>query len=527
MKKGKVYLVGAGPGDIGLMTIKGLRCLQRADVVIYDFHINAQVLNRIRGEAEFIYAGKRGGHHAMTQDEINEALIGRASRGKTVCRLKGGDPFVFGRGGEEAEVLARAGIPFEIVPGVSSITAVPACAGIPLTHRDHASSFAVITGNEAATKTRSSIYWSGLAKSYDTLVFLMAARNVSAISRNLIDNGKPPETPAALIRWGTRPDQKVVVGTLETIGGLQKESNIGSPAVMVVGEVVRLRESLAWYEKKPLFGHRILITREYTADYEPLEEMGAEIFEFPTIKTVAPKSYRALDQAIARIETYDWLVFTSANGVRYFMGRFLSKGRDVRDLKGIRLCAVGSKTAEALAVYGMKVELVPDEFNAEGLSKAFLRLSGPSTGSLKGVRFLLPRAEEARELFPAQIRSLGGEIETPAAYRSVKSERHGKLMKRFLLEGRISVATFTSGATFTNFLDIVGRDALPMLQKVAIAAIGPVTKKTIEKSGLEVHILPNEATINAMVQEIIEWAKRQGSRVTGHGSRGEGWKGEE
>ncbi len=509
MKRGKVYLVGAGPGDIGLMTIKGLKCLQRADVVVYDFHINAQILNRVRQEAEFIYAGKRGGHHAMTQDQINEALIDAARRGKIVCRLKGGDPFVFGRGGEEAEVLAKEGILFEIVPGVSSVIAVPACAGIPLTHRKYASSFAAITGNEAATKAGSSIYWSGLAKSYDTLVFLMGTKNVSTISRKLIEGGKPAGTPVALIRWGTRPDQEVVVGTLENIARLKRESAMRAPAIMVVGDVVRLRESLAWYEKKPLFGHRILITREYSSDYEPLEELGAEIFEFPTIKVVPPKSYKELDGAIKRIETFNWLVFTSANGVRYFMERFFKNGRDVRDLKGLRLCAVGAKTAEAIAGYGMKVELVPDEFNAEGLSDTFLHFYGSGSRALKGVRFLLPRAEEAREIFPARISAMGGQIETPAAYRTIKPEKHGKLLKRFLFEGKISVATFTSGATFKNFLDIVGRDALPLLERITIAAIGPVTKSAIEKSGLKVHILPKVATISAMVDEIIKWAAKK------------------
>jgi uroporphyrinogen III methyltransferase/synthase len=291
-----------------------------------------------------------------------------------------------------------------------------------------------------------------------------------------------------------------------------------SPSIMVVGGVVRLREALAWYEKKPLFGQRILITREYTPEYELLEELGAEIFEFPTIKVVPPESYKELDSAIEKIENYDWLLFTSANGVRYFMERLLKQGRDVRELKGIRLCAVGTKTAEAIGRYGMKVELVPDEFNAEGLSEAFLRLSGASDRNLKGVRFLLPRAEEARELFPARIRAMGGEIETPAAYRTVKSEKHGKMLRRFLFEGRISVATFTSGATFTSFLDIVGRDALPFLERVTIAAIGPVTKKSIEKSGLKVDILPREATISAMVDEIIKWALES----RGKGQRGQG-----
>jgi uroporphyrinogen III methyltransferase/synthase len=504
-KTGKVYLVGAGPGDIGLMTIKGLRCLQRADVVVYDFHINAQILNYVRQGAEFIYAGKQGGHHALTQDEINQALLDRARQGKIVCRLKGGDPFVFGRGGEEAEVLARQGIPFEIIPGVSSVTAVPACAGIPLTHREYASSFAAITGNEAATKSASSVYWSGLAKSYETLVFLMGVKNIATISRKLIKGGKSADTPVAVIRWGTRPDQETIVGTLGDITRLVKESTMRPPAVMVVGNVVNLRQVLAWYEKKPLFGHRILITREYSSDYEPLEEFGAEIFEFPTIRIVPPASYKELDAAIHRIEEYHWIVLTSANGVRFFMERFFKKGRDVRDLKGLKLCAVGSKTADAVRAYGMKVDLVPDEFNAEGLVESLNQMYG-SPDRLKGVRFLLPRAERARELFPDRVKALGGKIDTPVAYRAVKPDKHGKLLKRFLMEGRISVATFTSGATFTNFIDIMGSDAVPFLKRIAIAAIGPVTKRTIEKADLEVTILPKEATIHAMVDAIIKWA---------------------
>ena len=517
-KKGKVYLVGAGPGDIGLLTIKGLRCLQKADVVVYDFHINAQMLNYVRGRAELIYAGKRGGHHAMTQDEITAAMVEHAKQGKIVCRLKGGDPFVFGRGGEEAEALVRAEIPFEVVPGVSSVIAVPACAGIPLTHREHASSFAAVTGNEAAAKPGSAIDWSCLAKTYDTLVFLMGVKNVSTISKALVAGGKPVQTPVALIRWGTRPDQETVVGTLGDIARLVEEKEMKPPAVMVVGEVVKLRGVLQWYERKPLFGQRILITREYSPDYEPLEELGAEIFEFPTIEVVPPASYKELDQAIERIEGYDWLLFTSGNGVRHFMERLFARGRDIRDLAGLKICAVGSRTAQEVARYGMKVELVPDEFNAEGLVESFVRLYRSRKAGLSRLRFLLPRAERAREVFPEKVRNLGGEIDTPPVYRTIKPEKHGKLLKRFLMEGRISVATFTSGATFTNFVDIMGTDALPFLKKVTIAAIGPVTRRTIEKTGLSVAILPKEATIKAMVEEIIKW----GTKGQGQGSRGKG-----
>jgi len=506
VKKGKVYLIGAGPGDVGLLTVKGLKCLQKAEAVVYDFHLNAQILNYINHDAEFIYAGKRGGHHAMTQDEINQALVNKANEGKIVCRLKGGDPFVFGRGGEEAEVLVNEGIEFEVIPGVSSSIAAPAYAGIPLTHRKYSSSFAVITGNEDITKPESSIDWSKFANGFDTLVFLMGVKNIGAITSKLIEHGKSPDTPVAVVRWGTRPDQKTVVSTLKDIAGLVKEENIKPPAVMVVGNVVKLRDTLKWYENKPLFGQRILITREYTKDYEPLEDLGAEIFEFPTIETVPPESYKELDESIDKIETYNWIIFTSANGFKYFMQRLLDKERDIRDLKGVRICAIGTKTAETIKNYGVKVDLIPKEFTAEGLIEAFSQQS--TVNSLKEMKFLLPRAEVAREVFPQKVRELGGEIDTPAAYRAIKPEKHGKRLKRFLKEGRISVATFTSAATFNNFVDIMGEDAIEILKDVTIAVIGPVTAKAIEKAGLKVSITPKEATIKAMVDEIIKWATK-------------------
>ncbi|OGW25023.1 MAG: uroporphyrinogen-III C-methyltransferase [Nitrospirae bacterium GWB2_47_37] len=496
MKRGKVYLIGAGPGDIGLLTIKGFKCLQKAEAVVYDFHLNAQILNYINHEAEFIYAGKRGGHHAMTQDEINQALVNKAKEGKIVCRLKGGDPFIFGRGGEEAEELVKEGIEFEIIPGVSSSIAAPAYAGIPLTHRKYSSSFAVITGNEDITKPESTIEWAKLAYGFDTLVFLMGVKNLSAITSKLIEHGKSPDTPAAVVRWGTRPDMKTVVGDLKNIANIVKEENIRPPAVMVIGNVVKLRETLKWYENKPLFGQRVLVTREYTEDYSPLEDLGAEIFEFPTIKIAPPENYKELDETIEKIETYNWLIFTSANGFQYFIQRLLDKEKDIRDLKGIKICAIGTKTAGKINNYGIKVDLIPEEFNAEGLIKAFGQ-------NLKGIKILLPRAEKAREIFPGKVSELGGEIDTPVAYRAIKPEKHGKRLKRFLKEGRITIATFTSAATFNNFIDIMGDDALDVLKDVTIAVIGPVTAKAIEKAGLKVSIMPEEATIKAMVDEII------------------------
>lgn len=505
MKKGMVYIIGAGPGDIGLLTVKGLRCLRKADVVVYDFHLNSQILNYINRDAEFIYAGKRGGHHEMSQDEINQALIEKAMEGKVICRLKGGDPFIFGRGGEEAEALYENGIGFEIIPGISSSVAAPAYAGIPLTHRKYSSSFAVITGNEDVTKPESTIDWTGLARNFDTLVFLMGVKNIPNITQKLLHYGKPADTPAALIRWGTRPDQKTVVSTLSEIAAAAKDAQIRPPAVMVIGKVVKLREALNWYENKPLFGHRILITREYSSDYEPLEDLGAEIFEFPTIKIVPPDSYEQLDLSIDSIETYNWIIFTSKNGFNFFFQRLLQKDRDIRDLKGIKICAIGSKTAETVKSCGIKVDLIPDEFSAEGLIQAFTRQS--KVNGLQGIKILLPRAKEAREIFPQKVRELGGSIDTPVAYKTTKPEKHAKRLQRFLKSGRITIATFTSAATFNNFLDIVGDDAVSFLRDVTIAVIGPVTAKAVEKADLKVEIMPKQPTITAMTEEIIRWVK--------------------
>lgn len=505
--KGKVYLVGAGPGDIGLLTIKGLRCLQKAEVVIYDFHLNAQILNYINHNAEFIYAGKRGGHHTIEQEEINKILVQKAKEGKIICRLKGGDPFIFGRGGEEAEVLSKEGIDFEVIPGVSSSIAAPAYAGIPLTHRLYSSSFAVVPGYEDPTKKESLIKWDKLATGVGTIVFLMAVKNIEFICQKLIENGRPPDTPTAVIRWGTRADQKTIIGTLRTIPEIIKEKEIKPPAVIVVGEVVKLREHLNWYEKKPLFGQRILITRKYTEELNELEELGAEIIEFPTIETVPPENYDELDRCINKIHTYNWLIFTSKNGVEFFFKRFFEKDIDIRDLKGIKICAVGTKTAKFIQKYGLKVDIIPEKFNAEGILKTFQNqfISIKDPIPLKGLRFLLPRANIAREILTEKIKEFGGEIDTPVAYETIKPHSHGKRLRRFLKEGRITIATFTSASTFNNFLEIIGSDAQSLLKDVTIAVIGPITAKAVEDAGFKVSIMPEKSTIEAMVKEIIKW----------------------
>ncbi|MCX7793017.1 MAG: uroporphyrinogen-III C-methyltransferase [Thermodesulfovibrionales bacterium] len=500
--KGKVYIVGAGPGDIGLFTIKGLKCLQMADVVIYDFHINAQILNYLKEEAEFVYAGKRGGHHELSQEDINRLLVEKAKEGKIVVRLKGGDPFVFGRGGEEAEVLAREGIPFEIIPGITSAIAVPAYAGIPLTHRQYSSLFTVITGNEDITKPESKINWKALAELGGTLVFLMAVKNLEFITRELIKNGKDPDTPAALIRWGTRADQVTYTGTLKTIPEMVKLNDIKPPAIFVTGDVVRLRETLSWYEKKPLFGHRILLTGRDSSQYEKLEFLGAEIIEFPAIDILPPEDWTELDRSIKGLESYQWLIFTSKTAVKYFMERLFQNNRDIRDLKGIKICAVGTKTEEELKRYGLRVDILPDEFRAEGLMEV---LNDIYKGNLSGLRFLFPRAENAREVIPEKIKALGGFVDAPVTYRSQKPESHAKRIKRFFKEGRITVAVFTSGAAFKNFVEIVGEEAMEFLENVKIAVIGPVTRKAVESTGLRVSIMPERATNEDLVEAIIEY----------------------
>jgi len=497
LKKGMVYIVGAGPGDTGLLTLRGREYVERAEVIVYDYHVNTQILSYTRPDAEFIYAGKRGGHHTLTQEEINQTLVEKAREGKVVCRLKGGDPFIFGRGGEEAEDLAAAGIPFEVVPGISSAIAAPAYAGIPLTHRKVATTVAFIPGHEDREKKDSTIAWDKIV-GVDTLVFLMGVKNLPYIAEQLMRYGRAASTPIAIIRWGTRAEQTTQVSTLGGVAALVKEKNIRPPSVMVVGDVVALRERLAWAEKKPLFGHRILITRPSGTSYRSLEELGAEILEFPTIAQEDPENWGPVDEAIAAVDRYDWMVFTSANGVLYFLRRFLEKGRDIRDLKGIRICAIGPRTREAVEQFGIRVDLMPAAFRAEGLVEVF--------GSVRGLRFLLPRAAEAREVFPDMVRAQGGEIDVVTVYRTVCPEKHGKRLVRFLREGRITVATFTSASTFRNLVRIIGPEAIDFLREIPVAAIGPVTKKSIEEQGLSVSIMPESSTVSAMVEAIQAWA---------------------
>ncbi len=494
---GKVYLIGAGPGDPGLLTLKGQRCLAAADVVVYDYLANDALLVHARPDAERIYVGKRGGDHTLAQDQITALLVQQARAGKTVARLKGGDPFIFGRGGEEAEELRAAGIPFEVVPGVTSAVAAPAYAGIPLTHRDFTSSVAFITGHEDPEKPRSDIAWDKLATGVGTLVFLMGVGNLPEIVAQLTRHGRSPETPVALIRWGTRADQQTVTGTLRDIVDRVAAAKLKPPAVIVVGEVVALREKLRWAEDRPLFGRRIVVTRareQASALAERLQAEGAEVLEFPAIEIVPPESWGPLDAAVGRIAEYRWILFTSANGVRFFWERLRAAGRDARSLAPARVAAIGPATADALRARGIEPDLVPAEYKAEGI------LAALAAEPLAGARVLIPRATEAREALPAELEKRGAKVDVVPAYRTIQSTREAKSLQELLAARRVDAVTFTSSSTVTNFCQALGEAELAaLLDGVTIACIGPITAGTAQQQGLTPHIVCADYTIPALV----------------------------
>lgn len=481
------------------MTLRGMEILGKSDVIVYDYLVNPRLLSHARAGAEIIYVGKKAGVKEMSQAEINRLLTGRAMKGKTVARLKGGDPFIFGRGGEEAEALSKKGIPFEIVPGVTSASAVPAYAGIPLTHRDITSSFAVVTGHEDPAKEESNIPW-GVLSDIGTVVFLMGVRNIGKNMRMLMKHGRPPGTPAAVITWGTYPSQATVTGTVGTIAGIvKKRKDITSPAVVVTGEVINLREVINWYERKPLFGKRILVTRA-RAQAEPflrmLEEEGAEVIEFPVIEIFPPASYEALDNAAARVRDYDWIVFTSVNGVTKFFERLLNSGKDVRELYGIRIAAIGEVTAKEIEKKGIRVELIPGEYRAEGLIEKFGR------ENIKGKRILIPRAKEARDVLPAALREMGAIVDVVTAYETKKPGKGvSAKIKKMLDRNMIDAVTFTSSSTVRNFLSIFPgfRQARG---KPALACIGPITEKTLRDAGYKAQITSGDYTVEKLAREI-------------------------
>ena len=504
-KKGKTYLVGAGPGDPGLLTIKGRECISRADVIVYDYLANQELLEYARGDADLIYVGKKGGCHTMSQEEISSLIVDKTLSGLMVVRLKGGDPFIFGRGGEEAQKLSSAGLDFEIVPGISSAIAVPAYAGIPLTHRDHTSTVAFITGHEDPGKGRSEVAWDKLATGAGTLVFLMGVGNLASIAQRLIDHGRAPDTPVAVVRRGTVVEQRTLVGTLENIARLAKENELGPPAVIVVGDVVRLRNELNWFEKRPLFGRRIMVTRarEQASQFlRDLTRLGAGCIEFPTIKITPPQTWEFLDKAIDALESYNWLLFTSVNGVKYFLTRLKALGKDVRDLKGLKIGAIGPKTAESWQDMGIEPDLLPDEYRAEAVAECFEQLG------IKGMRILLPRAAKAREILPDRLRKMGAEVDVVPAYQTFKADSDIAGVKNMMEQGDIEMVTFTSSSTVTNFVEMFEADREKLkkwMAETTVACIGPITAETAQENGFAVDLIPPEYTIESLTESIVQY----------------------
>ena len=497
MSRGKVYLVGAGPGDPELLTLKGLRLIRTADIIAYDRLIDTRLLAHARTDAELIDVGKTPG--SRTQKDISNLLISHARKGKRVVRLKGGDPFVFGRGGEEAEALNDAGVKFEIVPGVTSAIAAPAYAGIPLTHRDHASSFTVVTGSAAPDGKSDAIDWSTLAAVPGTLVFLMAWRNLDDIASRLIDAGKPEDTPAAVVSWGTQPWQRTVQGRLDSIAESARSSGLHSPATLIIGSVVELRERLSWFETLPLFGRRILVTRtrsQASTLSSRLADMGAFPIEVPTIEVRPQPDSRALISALASAARFDWIAFTSANAIQAVMDGLARTGRDTRALHGIKVAVIGPASAAVLARYGIRADLVADTATSAGLASAMIE------SGIAGRRVLLPRSDIAGSVLPDRLRSSGASVKEVVSYRTVVPESSGNLVRNALRDG-VDAVTFTSSSTVRNLLRLLEND-VAMLDSACIACIGPVTAATASRFGLKVDIVAQDHTVDGLVTVLAE-----------------------
>lgn len=509
LDKGKVYLVGAGPGDPKLITVRGLQCLEACDVVVYDRLASPRLLRHVKPGTEQIYVGKLPDRHTMKQEEINQLLVDLALQGKTVTRLKGGDPTIFGRVGEEAELLYDNGIEFEIIPGITSAIAVPAYAGIPVTHRDLASSLSIITGHESPDKLDRSIHWDKVTNATGTLIFLMGVSKIGYIAEQLIKHGKPPQTPVALIRWGTRVEQRTIVGTLETIEAIVREANFQPPAVIVVGEVVLQREKLQWYEKKPLFGLRVLVTRARAQASElanQIETLGGEPCEFPVIETIEPSDPAVIDllrEQLEQAEQYQWLMFTSVNGVEFFFGWLRKFQIDIRRFFGAKIAAVGPKTAEALAQRGLVAEELPVKFHAEGL----LEQLDPQLKA--GERVLLPRGDLAREVLPRELKAKGLIPTEIDVYETVLADQQDELALDWIREKEIHMITFTSSSTVTNLLEVLKRKGISnpaeLLADIPVASIGPITTQTAVEAGLKVAIEPDDSTLDGLLQAIVDY----------------------
>jgi uroporphyrinogen III methyltransferase / synthase len=506
-KSGRVYLVGAGPGDLGLVTLRAKECIESADVIVYDHLANPEMLSWARDDAEIIYAGKEAGEPSPSQQEINTLLVEKAREGKEVVRLKGGDPFVFGRGAEEAKAIAEAGIEFEIVPGITSGIAGPAYAGIPMTHRAENSHVTFFTGHEDPAKTESAIDYAALAKLGGTQVMLMGVKRLGAITREMLKQGVRQDLPVALVRWATTGRQETLIGTLQDIAQRAVASGFAAPTVAVFGEVVALRESLNWYENRPLSGKRIVVTRtrkQASALSNKLRALGAQVIEFPTIRIEPPSDLRAFAELVQDAHLYDWIVFTSANGVDAFFEIFFKLYDDAREIGGARIAAIGPATAQRVKDFHLHVDLQPEEFVAEAVVKEFQK-----EVSVENLRILLVRAEKTRDVLPRELSGLGAIVDEAFAYRTVPETRDATGARQRLAREAADLITFTSSSTVENFLAL----GLPWPKGMQVASIGPITSKTARDHGLTIDIEARRHDIEGLVQAICDFfAPRNASK---------------
>src|SRR5213592_1410921 len=497
-KNGRVYLVGAGPGDLGLVTLRAKECIENADVIVYDHLANPEMLSWAGEDAEIVYAGKEGGGSQLSQQDINALLIGKAREGKQVVRLKGGDPFVFGRGAEEAQAIADAGIPFEIAPGITSAIAGPAYAGIPMTHRAHNSHVTFFTGHEDPAKSESALDYAALAKLGGTQVMLMGVERLGSITNEMLKQGVRNDLPVALVRSATTGKQETLTGTLSDIAQKAVASDFKAPAVAVFGEVVGLRDGLTWYEKRPLLGKRIVVTRtrkQASVLSDKLRALGAHVIELPTIRIEPPSNLREFAELVQDAHGYDWIVFTSANGVEAFFDIFFKLYDDAREVGGARIAAIGPATAQRVKDFHMHVDLQPDEFVAEAVVREFKK-----QGSMENERILVVHAEKARDVLPKELSVAGGIVDEAFAYRTVPEARDTSGARRQLAEHGADLITFTSSSTVENFLAL----GLSWPQGMRIASIGPITSKTVRDQGLKVDVEARRHDINGLVQAIRE-----------------------
>lgn len=496
-----VYLVGAGPGDPGMLTLKAKEVIETCDVMIYDYLANADFLNWCKEDCEVLYVGKKGGDHTLPQDKINELIIEKARTGKTICRLKGGDPYVFGRGGEEAEELVEAGIDFEVVPGITAGVAAPAYAGIPVTHRDHTTSVCFITGHEDPTKEKSGHNWSVYGQSNSTLVFYMGVKNLPMIAENLMKHGRPADTPVALVRWGTRCNQTSMVSTLENVAEDAKARGFKAPSIIVVGGVCSLHDKLGWFEKKPLLGKGVVVTRareQASGLVKIMRDLGACVYEFPTIAIEPMDNDAEVEEHLLQLGRWDWLVFTSVNGVKHFWKRLEEIGLDSRMLGGIEVAAIGPATADALRERGIIPDFVPEKYVAEHVVEGLLKLG------IQGKNVLIPRAKVAREVLPEELTKAGCNVKVLPVYETKLAEESGEAIEEAMALGKINYVTFTSSSTVENFFDLVRKETVKGCPEVKIASIGPITSNTLSGFGFEADVQPEDYTIPGLVGAILE-----------------------